>query len=379
MSLVVEVSIMIRKIISSLLGVVLIGGSIAIASNIISANKRERPPAQKVVKSVFVLEAKNTAVPIKVLANGRLVAKRRVQLFAEVQGILKTSSKLYRPGQNYQKGAVLLSIDDTEFKASVQSAKSNFINVLTTSLADIQIDFPQYFQKWMDYLNAIDMDKPLPELPEFDSPQEAFFMNGRGIPNAYYNVLNLQTRLSKYKIRAPFTGSLAEATITEGSLVRAGQNLGSFIESGIYELEVAVPSSYSSVLTLGRTVLLEQLEGNQTYKGRITRINPSIDANTQSISVFVEVESEELREGQYLRAVLDATPAENAIEIDRSLLVDQRQLYAVQDTLLKLIDVEVVHLTDQKAVVKGVEEGTLLVRKPIAGAFADMLVKIVEE
>ena len=93
----------------------------------------------------------------------------------------------------------------------------------------------------------------------------------------------------------------------------------------------------------------------------------------------VEVESEELREGQYLRAVLDATPAENAIEIDRSLLVDQRQLYAVQDTLLKLIDVEVVHLTDQKAVVKGVEEGTLLVRKPIAGAFADMLVKIVEE
>jgi hypothetical protein len=30
-------------------------------------------------------------------------------------------------------------------------------------------------------------------------------------------------------------------------------------------------------------------------------------------------------------------------------------------------------------VVKGVEEGTLLVRKPIAGAFADMLVKIVEE
>lgn len=370
---------MIRKIISSLLGVVLIGGSIAIASNIISANKRERPPAQKVVKSVFVLEAKNTVVPIKVLANGRLVAKRRVQLFAEVQGILRTSSKLYRPGQNYQKGAVLLSIDDTEFKASVQSAKSNFINVLTTSLADIQIDFPQYFQKWMDYLNAIDMDKPLPELPEFDSPQEAFFMNGRGIPNAYYNVLNLQTRLSKYKIRAPFTGSLAEATITEGSLVRAGQNLGSFIESGVYELEVAVPSSYSSVLTLGRTVLLEQLEGNQTYEGRITRINPSIDANTQSISVFVEVESEELREGQYLRAVLDAAPAEKAIEIDRSLLVDQRQLYTVQDTLLKLIDVEVIHLTDQKAVVKGVEEGALLVRKPIAGAFADMLVKIVEE
>ena len=370
---------MIRKIISSLLGVVLIGGSIAIASNIISANKRERPAAQKVVKPVFVLEAKNTEVPIKVLANGRLTAKRRVQLFAEVQGILKPASKLYRPGQNYKKGDLLLSIDDTEFKASVQSAKSNFINVLTTSLADIEIDFPQYFQKWMDYLNAIDMDKPLPELPEFNSPQEAFFMNGRGIPNAYYNVLNLQTRLAKYKIRAPFTGSLASTSITEGSLVRVGQNLGSYIESGVYELEVAVPSGYSSILKLGRTVALELLEGNQTYQGRVTRINPAIDSNTQSISVFVEVESEDLREGQYLRAVLDATPAENAIEIDRSLLVDQRQIYTVEDTLLKLMDIEVVHLTDQKAVVRGVEDGMLIIRKPVAGAFADMLVKIVEE
>ena len=370
---------MIRKIISSLLGVVLIGGSIAIASNIISANKRERPTAQKVVKPVFVLEAKNTEVPIKVLTNGRLTAKRRVQLFAEVQGILKPASKLYRPGQNYQKGDLLLSIDDTEFRASVQSAKSNFINVLTTSLADIEIDFPQYFQKWMDYLNAIDMDKPLPELPEFNSPQEAFFMNGRGIPNAYYNVLNLQTRLAKYKIRAPFTGSLASASITEGSLVRVGQNLGSYIESGVYELEVAVPSGYSSILKLGRTVALELLEGNQTYQGRVTRINPAIDSNTQSISVFVEVESEDLREGQYLRAILDAAPAENAIEIDRSLLVDQRQIYTVEDTLLKLMDVEVVHLTDQKAVVRGVEDGMLIIRKPVAGAFADMLVKIVEE
>lgn len=370
---------MIRKIISSLLGVVLIGGSIAIASNIISANKRERPTAQKVVKPVFVLEAKNTEVPIKVLTNGRLTAKRRVQLFAEVQGILKPASKLYRPGQNYQKGDLLLSIDDTEFRASVQSAKSNFINVLTTSLADIEIDFPQYFQKWMDYLNAIDMDKPLPELPEFNSPQEAFFMNGRGIPNAYYNVLNLQTRLAKYKIRAPFTGSLASTSITEGSLVRVGQNLGSYIESGVYELEVAVPSGYSSILKLGRTVALELLEGNQTYQGRVTRINPAIDSNTQSISVFVEVESEDLREGQYLRAVLDAAPAENAIEIDRSLLVDQRQIYTVEDTLLKLMDVEVVHLTDQKAVVRGVEDGMLIIRKPVAGAFADMLVKIVEE
>lgn len=370
---------MIRKIISSLLGVVLIGGSIAIASNIISANKRERPTAQKVVKPVFVLEAKNTEVPIKVLTNGRLTAKRRVQLFAEVQGILKPASKLYRPGQNYQKGDLLLSIDDTEFRASVQSAKSNFINVLTTSLADIEIDFPQYFQKWMDYLNAIDMDKPLPELPEFNSPQEAFFMNGRGIPNAYYNVLNLQTRLAKYKIRAPFTGSLASTSITEGSLVRVGQNLGSYIESGVYELEVAVPSGYSSILKLGRTVALELLEGNQTYQGRVTRINPAIDSNTQSISVFVEVESEDLREGQYLRAILDAAPAENAIEIDRSLLVDQRQIYTVEDTLLKLMDVEVVHLTDQKAVVRGVEDGMLIIRKPVAGAFADMLVKIVEE
>ncbi len=84
----------------------------------------------------------------------------------------------------------------------------------------------------------------------FDSEKERFFISGRGILNAYYNVLNLEARLAKYTIIAPFDGALSLANVTEGSLVRAAQPLGTFIEKGVFEMPVSVPATYAENLRI---------------------------------------------------------------------------------------------------------------------------------
>ena len=86
------------------------------------------------------------------------------------------------------------------------------------------------------------IEQYLPEVDEifregldfYDTPKENYFISGRGIVSSFYNVKNLEQRLSKYNISAPFNGILVEALVTEGTLIRNGQKLGEFAPTRTY-------------------------------------------------------------------------------------------------------------------------------------------------
>ena len=78
----------------------------------------------------------------------------------------------------------------------------------------------------------------------------------------------------------------------------------------------------------------------------------------------------------YLEANLHAKEEENAIEIDRGLLLEGDRIFVVRDTLLDLIDVKPVYFTNKSVVLKEVPDGITIVSKPLVGAYAGMLVKV---
>ncbi|WP_299530545.1 HlyD family efflux transporter periplasmic adaptor subunit [Ulvibacterium sp.] len=368
-----------RKIILSILGLVIIVLAIFLAKIIIDSKKSYRPQAQKVVKTVFTQVVKNGTVPIVVPANGNLVAKNRVELYSEVQGVFRGGNKLFRPGQNYNRGATIIKIDSDEYAASVRSAKSNLFNLITSVMPDLRLDYPEAFSKWQTYLNDFDMSKSTPPLPDMDSDKEKFFISGRGILTSYYNIKNLEQRLSKYRIQAPFDGVLTETLVTEGTLVRSGQKLGEFIKTGIYELEVSVGKTYSDLLKVGERVELNDLDKTKTYIGSVTRINGRVDQTSQTIKAFIEVADATLREGMYLEANLQAKEEENAIEIDRSLLLENDKIFVVRDSILDLIDVRPVYFTDKRVVLKDIPDGTSIMAKPLIGAYTGMAVQVYKD
>lgn len=368
-----------KLIISALAGGVIIFVSLYFAGLIAGSRDMRRPQAQKVVKTVFVDTVSNGTVPIVVPANGNLNAKKRVELYSEVQGVFRPGSKLFRAGQEYKAGQTLIRIDENEYYASVQAAKSNLYNLLTSIMADLRLDYPEIYPKWQTYLNGFDLEKTTPTLPKMDTEKEKFFISGRQIISNYYNVKNLESRLSKHTITAPFDGVLAEALVTEGTLIRSGQKLGEFINTGVYELEVSVSKTYGDVLRVGRKVELANLDGTKTYTGEVIRVNGRVDQASQTITVFIEVSGENLKEGQYLEAKLEAREETDAIEINRSLLLDNNQIFVVKDSILDLMDVNPVYFTDRTVVLKNVPDGEVIVSRPMTGAYAGMLVKIYDE
>lgn len=368
-----------RNIILSILGVVLIIGAIYIGNNIANSKKKTRPVPEKVIKTVFTDTVTNGNVQIIIPANGSLVAKRRVELYAEVQGVFRSSGKLFKPGQEYNLGQTLIRIDASEYYASVQSSKSNLYNSIAAIMPDLRLDFPEIFPKWQTYLNGFDLNKTTPKLPEMTSEKENYFITGRGIVSNYYNVKNLEQRLAKYSIRAPFSGILTEALVTEGSLIRSGQKLGEFIDPSAYEMEVALSKTYASLLKVGEAVELSNIEHTEKYQGTVSRVNGSIDPTTQTITAFIEVKNKTLKEGMYLEANLNAKEESDAIEINRNLFLDTEQIFIVRDSVLDLIDVKPVYFSDAKVVLKDVPNGTVILSKPIPGAYAGMLVKAYED
>lgn len=366
-----------RKLIFSVIaGGLIIFLSIFFARMIAGSKKDKRPQPQRVVKTVFVDTVKNATVPIVVPANGNLRAKRRVELFSEVQGVFRSGSKLFRTGQEYGAGQTLIRIDANEYYASVQSAKSNLYNLLTSIMPDLRLDYPTIYPKWQAYLNGFDLDKTTPKLPELTNEKEKFFISGRGVISNYYNVKNLEQRLTKYTISAPFKGVLTDALVTEGTLIRVGQKLGEFINTGVYELEVSVSKTYGDYLTVGKEVELFNLEKTEKFMGKVTRVNGRVDQNSQTITVYIEVSGDKLKEGQYLEASLEAKDEHNAIEVDRSLLLENNQIFVVRDSILDVIDVKPVYFTDKKVVLKDVPNDEVIVSKAVSGAYTGMVVKV---
>ncbi len=246
-------------------------------------------------------------------------------------------------------------------------------------MPDLRLDYPEVTAKWQAYLSNFDIHKTTPELPEMSTEKEKYFISGRGILTNYYNVKNMEQRLAKYRIRAPFNGVLTEALVTEGTLIRSGQKLGEFIDTGIYELEVAVSKTFSDLLKVGEKVALTNLNGRKTYEGTVSRINARVDQTSQTITAFIEVRDPELKEGMYLEANLNARDETDAIEIDRGLLLENDQIFVVRDSILDLVDVQPVYFSTGTVVLKGVPDGTTIVSKPVVGAYAGMLVKVYDE
>ncbi|AEE19672.1 efflux RND transporter periplasmic adaptor subunit [Dokdonia sp. 4H-3-7-5] len=364
-----------RNIILSVIGVLVIVGAIFAAIKISESNDKPKPEVKKVVKTVFVEEVKNGTVPITIPANGSLVAKNRLELYAEVQGVFRSSAHDFKAGQSYRRGETLIRIDGAEFNASIQSARSEFSNLLTSLMPDLRLDYPEAFPQWQEYLEKFSVDKSIPDLPEITSDNVRYFITGRGVSAAYYNIKNLEQRSYKYRITAPFSGIVTEALVTNGTLIRQGQKLGEFIDTSVFELELSISKNLSDLLKIGEDVSLKTVNGNKSYTGKVVRVNGRVDQATQTIGVFVQVDGDDLKEGMYLESLLEAKNEQNAIELSRKLLVDQNKIFVLKDSILDVMEVNPVYFSPDKMVVKGIPDGTKVLSKSVPGAYAGMLVK----
>ncbi len=357
-----------NKLISLIVAVVIIIGGFVIAGALSKPkaipHRKKSDGNQKVLQFATV---KLQEVPVEISVGGTLRALNKIDLFAEVSGILHQAEKPFRAGVYFRKGETLLRIDDQVYRNNVLAQKSSLLNQLTRFLPDFAIDFPQSAKRWEAYLNAFDLNGTMAPLPQAANAKEQYFIASRNIYNLYYSVKSMEATLDKYTIRAPYNGVVTEYTITAGTLVRAGQKLGEFTSAGVFELEIPVNVSDLPFVNKGdRAVLLsDDIKG--VFSGRVSRINAKIDRASQTVMAYVTVQDNRLKDGMYLTARIASQRKIQGFKIPAVWLIDKNQLYVKRDSNLVLTKVEIMRNENDFVIVNGLKDGTQILAQEFSG------------
>ncbi|MEM6804608.1 MAG: efflux RND transporter periplasmic adaptor subunit, partial [Bacteroidota bacterium] len=238
-------------------------------------------------------------------------------------------------------------------------------NILIAAMPDLKADYPDNFENWQNYIKSYETGKKLKKLPETQSDTERFYLVARQVYSTYFNIKAQEAHLSKFQIRAPYSGIITETKIDKGSLVSPGQLLGTIINNRQYELEAAVPISIASKIKLGDTFTFRSNEVKGEWKGKVSRLNDVIDINTQNLAVYINLSGNGLKAGMYLEGNFQTKEYENVSTISSAILGRDNKVYILNDKTIMSKEVEPLEFLSDSIVVRGLSNSDLLINRQI--------------
>ncbi len=340
-----------------------------------TATKTASPKAvSTTVKTFSTITASQSDVQQSIDITGRVVPMQSVSIQAEVQGIVLPQQKVFREGVVFKKGETLVRIDSDQTLENLKAQRSQLESTLVRLMADLESDYPDDYTAWNTYLKEFDADELLPELPETNNERTRYFLSARNVFNLYHTIKSAEQNISKFRIRAPFTGVLMQAAVSPGALVTPQMRLGLFNQIGTYEIKATVSNRYINRIKVGQKVNMKEIGTNRTWQASVQRIGKSIDPTTQMVTIYLRASGEGLRENLYLEGQLTGETVADVYQIPRSILTSQNQVYVIRDSLVRLKDVQVKGYTGNYALVTGLSEGDQVVNEvvnqPIEGTRA---------
>ena len=369
-----------KSLVSIGFGLLLLITGIFISNIIIDLNKSEPTYNNNSLTSVYIEVVKNDSNKIEIERNGKLQSSNRISIISEVQGIKeKNRNKSFKEGERFNKDETLIKINSDEFNSTVKQSRSELKNLIASVLPDIKIDYAENFNNWKNYFDNLSVEEPISKIPESASEKENLFLVGRGIESTYFKVKNLEERLSKYDIKAPFTGILVKGNISEGAFIVPNQILGEFIDPNNFEVGVNIPVNFIEKIKLNQSVSIISAGNNEDIMGKIKRINRKVDEMTQTVKIFIEFNNRNLFEGKFVEVKIPLGVIPNSELIPRSLLINDKYVFvANKDNKISKVNVQPLFYNKENVIVTGLEDGTRLITSNVSGIYEGMKIKVVQ-
>ena len=369
-----------KSLVSIGFGLLLLIVGIFVSNLITDLNKSEPTYNNNSLTSVYVEVVKNGSNKIEIERNGKLKSSNRISIISEVQGTKKKNRiKSFKEGVSFKKDETLIEINSDEFNSTVKQSRSELKNLIASVLPDIKIDYAENFNEWKSYLDNLSVENPISKIPNSFSEKENLFLVGRGIESAYYKVKNLEERLSKYKIKAPFNGVLIKGNISEGAYIVPNQMLGEFIDPNNFEVGVNIPVNLIEKIKLNQSVSIISNDYKNTITGKIKRINRKVDEMTQTIKIFIEFNNQNLFEGKFIEVKIPMGIIPNSQIISRSLLINDNYVFiANEDDKISKINVKPLFYNKENVIVTGLDDGVRLITSNVNDIYEGMKIKVVQ-
>ncbi|HZX19097.1 MAG TPA: efflux RND transporter periplasmic adaptor subunit [Pseudomonas sp.] len=279
----------------------------------------DAPPAPEVV----VETVKAEALPLELEYSARTAGFREVQVRAQVSGILQ--ERTYLEGSQVKQGQVMFRIDPRTYQAALSRAKG--------ALAQEQA---RYRQTERDLKRIRELQKKgFASESELDNAISNFEQSKANIQAAEAEVQSKQIDLDYTTVKAPISGITSKETVSEGSLMVAGDPSASLLSNitqldPIYVNFAAPDSDVESVrsgLQNGSLVLPEdgkmsvqiKLGDGSVYplEGKVDFTDSLVDRGTGTVSARAVVPNPDqtLLPGQFVRVQVKGLSIPNAMTL----------------------------------------------------------------
>jgi membrane fusion protein (multidrug efflux system) len=286
-------SIMKKRIVFVVLGlVILIAALSAIKAMQINAmvdqGRKFVPPPETVTTAAAKAESWEVALG----AVGSLTAVQGVTVAAELLG--KVVEIAFEPGANVKKGDLLVRQDTSSEEARLPGAVAEENQTRTARERDARM------------------------LEEQIISQAAFDASVAKHEQAKAQAENLRALIGKKTIRAPFSGRLGIRQVNLGQILREGDPVVTLQSLDPIYVNFTLPQQELPRLRTGLTVRVtcDCLPG-PAIEGRITAINPLVDAETRNVQVQATVanRADKLRPGMFVNVEVGFPVRQNVLAI----------------------------------------------------------------
>jgi multidrug efflux pump subunit AcrA (membrane-fusion protein) len=323
-----------------LFGVLLVLSALIYIPVILNKKDYEKT-VKKESKTIYVpvTKVQQKAHTMQLTSYGQVSPVTELLVSFEVQGKLIQGDFRLKPGVSFRKGQLLYKIDNEEFLISIMSRKTALIGLITQSMPDFSLDFQSERKKWENFLSAITVTAPLPELPRFSSERERMFWTTRNALTEYYSILSQEKRVAKYYYNAPFSGSVTEVYAEPGAIVNPGVQIAKIAQTGELEIKVPVPLEDLDHYRNEKMARFTDPKGKTVATGKIVRISDVINQRTQSADVYYAVtpiEGHRVYNGLYLNVELDVATEKTSTILPRTAVKDNKVMILEKGKLVAL-------------------------------------------
>ena len=254
----------------------------------IAQGKQSGPPPETVTSATVVKDSWESLVT----AVGSLDAVQGVTVTAEVTG--KVARIAFQPGSKVAAGDLLVQQDISAETAQLRSAEA------TAALARINFERSEKL------------------LPEKVISQSDYDNNRAKLTQALAEVDNIRAIIAKKTIRAPFSGRLGIRMVNLGQVIKEDQAIVTLQSLDPIFVDFQVPQQQLAMIRKGLEVRVtsDALPGH-VINGKITAINPEVDAATRNIRVQATLSNpdEQLRPGMYATVAVVLPHKEDVLAI----------------------------------------------------------------
>jgi RND family efflux transporter MFP subunit len=245
----------------------------------VSRAAEDRKSAPKPALTVTAAVPQQLNLPIVLAANGNLAAWQEAIVGGETAGLRLTEVRA-NVGDTVRKGQVLAVFATDTLRAELAQARA--------SLAEAQASAA-------DAAGNAERARSLQATGALSASQINQYLTAEKTAQARVEAANAlfqaqQVRLAQTQVLAPDSGIISSRTATVGAVTGNGTELFRLIRQGRLEWRAEVTSAELGRITTGTTATVTAASGAR-LAGRVRMIGPTVDVQTRSALVYVDLTS----------------------------------------------------------------------------------------